>query len=65
MAPSRALEELQLAIEELPKVRRATLAHLITFLAKVSRFAEDNQMDSAKLADIFGPLLLRPFREKQ
>jgi len=65
VANANALDELRLAIDELPKVRRATLAQLITFLAKVNRFSDDNKMDTPKLADIFGPLLLRPYREKQ
>ncbi len=43
---------------------RATLTVLIGFLNKVSRFSDDNGMAITKLADLFGPLLLRPFKEK-
>ncbi|KAL6061886.1 alpha-actinin [Balamuthia mandrillaris] len=56
------LNELRLHVAELPKVRRATLTVLVAFLQKVAVYADQNKMTVTRLADIFGPLLLRPFR---
>eukprot|EP01087_Luapelamoeba_hula_P005504 TRINITY_DN1556_c0_g1_i1.p1 TRINITY_DN1556_c0_g1~~TRINITY_DN1556_c0_g1_i1.p1 ORF type:complete len:467 (+),score=120.56 TRINITY_DN1556_c0_g1_i1:659-2059(+) len=63
LSSKNAVDELGMAIEELPKVRRATLAYLITFLSNVERHSRTNQMDTDRLADVFGPLLLRPFKD--
>lgn len=52
-----------MAIDDLPQFRRATLTVLLDFLQKVIRYAEDNTMDALRLADVFGPLILRPVRE--
>jgi len=59
---NKVLEELRNSIEELPKVRRATLTALVGFLTHVARFAEENNLPPQRLAEIFGPLILRPFK---
>lgn len=59
----RALDDLRMAIDDLPQFRRATLTVLLGFLQKVIRYSEDNTMDALRLADVFGPLVLRPVRE--
>jgi len=64
MPPSKQLSVLRTCIDELPKVRRATLTVLMEFLHKVKSASMSNGMNTDKLADIFGPLLLRPLQDR-
>ena len=54
------LKKLKDTLKELPTMRRATLAVLISFLADVAQHQDENHMNPSRLAEIFGPLLLRP-----
>jgi len=54
------LKKLKDTLKELPTMRRATLAVLISFLADVAAHQDDNKLNPSRLAEIFGPLLLRP-----
>lgn len=64
MPSAKQLRELRACIDDLPKVRRATLTVLIGFLHKVKALSNVNGMPSEKLAEVFGPLLLRPLQDR-
>lgn len=53
------LEKLRDVIWLLPDENRQFLEYILTFLAEVAAFSEQNKMTLTNLSTIFGPLLLR------